>query len=139
MKSDNCQKGLLNPLCFSPLSCLILGAILYIKSARFKLLLRRSCLQGEPRLSFCNDKCILNFLGPSRGYEEQGNLQFSLMGTWEHEQIFQFFKNLGRKWVLQFGTSFRGTVKNVFVNKGDFRNFSREQGNTDSSGKPTFS
>ena len=48
------------------------------------------------------------------------------MGTWTHEQIFQ--GNLGTKWIL--GTNLEFLLgeqsKNIFVNKGDFGNFSRE-------------
>ena len=36
----------------------------------------------------------------------------------------------------QFGISFRGTVKNIFGNKGDFGNFSKEYENTDPPGGP---
>ena len=40
----------------------------------------------------------IRLLGAPRGYGEQGNLLFLLMGTWEHEQIFQ--GKLGAKWIL---------------------------------------
>ena len=65
------------------------------------------------------------------GYGEQGNLRFLLMGTWEHEQIFQ--GNLGTKWILGSNLEFllAEESKNIFAKKGDFGDFSREHGNTD--------
>ena len=56
------------------------------------------------------------------------------MGAWEHEQIFQ--GNLGTKWILGSNSELLlGELsKNIFVNKGGFGNFSREQGNTDPPG-----
>ena len=69
-----------------------------------------------------------------RGYGEQGNLQFLLMGTWEHDQFFQ--GNLGTKWILGSKSAFllREQSKNIFGNKGDFGNFSKEHVNTDPPG-----
>jgi len=37
--------------------------------------------------SYMSFLCIARMRGPPRGYEEQGNLPFFLMKTWEHEQI----------------------------------------------------
>ena len=53
------------------------------------------------------------------------------MGTWEHEQIFQ--GNLGTKWILGSNLEFLlgEQLKNIFGNKGDFGDFSREHGNTE--------
>ena len=44
-------------------------------------------------------------------------------GTWEKSGFWE-----------QFGISFRGTIQKVFGSKGDFKNFSREHGNTDPPG-----
>ena len=73
----------------------------------------------------------LYLYGPPRGYGEQGNLSFLLMGTGELEQIFQ--GNLGKRWILVSNVEFLlgEQSKNTFENKGDFGNFSREHGNTD--------
>ena len=69
--------------------------------------------------------------GP-RGYGKQGNLRFLLMGIWE---CGNFSRELGIKVTSgeQFGISSREQFKRTFGNKGDFRNFSREHGSTDTS------
>ena len=56
-------------------------------------------------------------LGPPRGYREQRNLPFLLMGTWENEQ-----GNLGTMWILGGKLEFilREQSKNIFENKGDY-------------------
>ena len=64
----------------------------------------------------------------------QGSLQFLLMGTWEHEQIFQ--RNLRTKWILGSNLEFLlgEQSRNIFGDKGDFGYSSREHRNTDPPG-----
>ena len=69
-----------------------------------------------------------------RGYGDQGNLPFLLMGTWEHEKIFQGI--LGTMWILGRSLEFllSEQSKKIFWNMADDGNFSREKGNMDSPG-----
>ena len=80
----------------------------------------------------------ITILRPPRGYGEQGNLPFLLFETWEHEPIFH--GNLGTTWILGSNLEFllREQSKNTFGNKGDFVNFSKEHGNTDTHWGPTI-
>ena len=59
-----------------------------------------------------------------------GNKGPSSFNEWEHGQIFQ--GNLGTKWILGSNLEFLlgEQSKNIFGNKGDFGNFSREHRNT---------
>ena len=97
-------------------------------------LFKVSSIFSRSSKSFLSFRLSSTTVGAPRGYGEQGNLLLLLLRTWEHKQLCQ--GNLATKWILGSSLEFllKEQSKNIFGNKGDFGNFSREHGNTDPPG-----